>query len=112
MASILLSENPEHPAFAELGKHRIGDRVRIVRINMTDKYADETRRVLQASLGRILTIKEIVLWETGQPARPFHITYEFYVGHLVGAPNNRSWLETIFMDDDEIEPLRKRRAAP
>jgi hypothetical protein len=105
-----MSESPRHSAFAELAKYRIGDRVRIARIK-SYAYAEETRRVLEAALGRILSIKDIVLWETGESARPFHITYAFHVGHLVGGPNNCAWTESIFMDDDEIKPLRRRRQA-
>jgi hypothetical protein len=96
------------PELAKLPKYAIGQRVRIVKANVPESAPPETKRVLGAALGRVLTIKDILLWETGVADKPYHVTYEFHVGHLVGAPNCNSFLETIYMNDDEIAPLAGR----
>jgi hypothetical protein len=95
------------PELAKLPKYAIGQPVRIIKANVPESAPPDTKRVLGAALGRVLTIKDILLWETGILDRPYHVTYEFYVGHLVGAPNRNSFLESIYLDDDEIKPVKR-----
>ena len=96
------------PALARLPKYAIGQRMRIVKADVPAKAAPETKKILQKALGRVLAIKDIWFWESGRPETPYHITYTFHVGHLNGAPNRRAFLETIDMDDDELEPVARR----
>lgn len=109
MAGISFSDNPGHPAFLELAKHRIGDRVRVrvVHVHHLDNMPDDARADLLAAVGRKLKIKDLHLWETGNPQKPFKLTYEFHIAHLRGAPNRNSFLISIFLDDEEIEPVKR-----
>jgi len=93
------------PALAKLPKYAIGQRVRIVKADVPANAALETKKILQ----KVLAIKDIMFWETGRPETPYFITYTFHVGHLNGAPNRWAFLETIEMDDGEIEPVARRR---
>ena len=96
------------PELTKLPKYAIGQRVRIVKANVPGTAAPETKRILQKAVGRVLAIKDIMFWDTGRPETPYHITYEFHVGHLNGAPNRWACMETIFMDDDELAPIGRR----
>jgi hypothetical protein len=109
MAAISFSEDPHHPGFAELAEHRIGDRVRIVRVNHLEYMPDDAKADLLATVGHTLQIKDMLLWETGDSKEPFQLTYEFHIAHLRGAPNRNSFLISIYLDDQEIQPLKKRR---
>jgi|SRR5580704_19373293 hypothetical protein len=96
------------PELAKLPKYGIGDRMRIVKAGIPDNAPAEAKKILRAAIGRVLVIKDIQLWETGKPEAPYHVTYEFHVGHLNGAPNRWAFLESIYMNDDEIAPVRRR----
>jgi hypothetical protein len=96
------------PELAKLPTYAIGQRMRIVSATVPDNAPPETKNILQKALGRVFTIKDILLWETGRPEIPYQVTYEFHVGHLSGAPNRWAFLETIHVDDDEIEPVAQR----
>ena len=100
------------PELAKLPKYAIGQRVRIVRANVPETAPPETKSILQKALGRALVIKDILLWETGRPETPYHVTYEFHVGHLNGAPNRWAFMETIYMDDDEVAPVARKSKRP
>jgi hypothetical protein len=109
MPAISFTEDPQHPGFAELAKHQIGDRVRIVRVNQLEHMPDDAKADLLAAVGRTLKIKDILLWETGDPKAPLKLTYEFHIAHLRGAPRRSSFLIWIYLDDQEIKPLRRMR---
>jgi hypothetical protein len=108
MPALYLSDDPTNAELLRLAKYRIGDRMRIVKASVTSTDPPDMQRAFNAALGRVLSIKEVSFWETGDPTCPCHISYEFHVAHLLGAPNRWSFLESIEMDKHEIKPVGGR----
>lgn len=102
---IYLSEEPDHPGF-EAAQHKIGDKVRVIKITLTETDEGDTRNAFLSALGKTFKIEEVNLWESGDTAKPWHVTYEIEVGEL----------DTIFLNDDElilvesavVEPVRPK----
>ena len=85
------------PKLRTLPKYAIGDRVRVAKITLTKNDASDTKRAFLTALGQILTIDEIMLWKAVET--PYIVSYQVDVSHLTG--DN----ESIFLLDDEIEPI-------
>lgn len=107
MAGIYLDEISD-PKLLALPKYKVGDTMRVKQIKGDwNSFPPATRKVFGASVGRKLKVKEIIWWETVDPDHPYMVTYTFYVAHLVGEPNRRSFLQSIYLEEDEVEPVGK-----
>lgn len=109
MPCIEMSEMPDHPAFAQV-KYKIGDTIRVDRIKATNangQFEPETMTLFETCAGRRFKVKDVVAWAIDDDHH--WLTYEIHVGHLNGHPKRHAGHETIYLDDDEIVPKRKRR---
>lgn len=109
MSVLYLSELPVDSELHKLAKYEIGDRMRIVRVKLGEHTPEDLLAAARAVTGRVLSIKEVEFWETGNPDNPYWVTYSFYMAHLRGEPNRRSYLESLYLDEDEIVPVKKRK---
>lgn len=91
MTVIYASDEPTHPGFG-LAKHKIGDKVRVVKVTLTETDHADTKHCLLYALGKVFKIQDISLWETSKSEDPWHIAYEIAVGKN----------DTLFLGDDEI----------
>jgi hypothetical protein len=108
MGALFYNDTPDHPVF-QTAKYKVGDRVKIVDIKITDpaNYDPKTLATFKSCLGRKLHIKEIMAYETDDDT--YWISYEFHIAHLNGEPNCKSYMESVYLSDDEIAPLCKRK---
>lgn len=95
------------PVLLALPIYAIGEKVRVKQITLTKNDLKDTKKAFLVALGRVLKIKDIELWETGAPDKPYYITYSFNVGHLTAKRKRKrkTGLESIFLSADEIEPV-------
>jgi len=89
------------PELLALPKFSIGDRVRVVKIKGTpENYLDD----VDAVVGQVLPIADIILWETNDPDRPYFVTYEVEISHLTDPGCDDCGSEWLCLEEDEIEP--------
>lgn len=104
MACIYYTEMLGDPELLALPRFSIGDRVRIVKIKGTpENYLDD----VDAVVGQVLPVSDIILWENDEnadPDRPYLVTYEFEIGHLTEPDCDDCGKEWLCLEEDEIEP--------
>jgi hypothetical protein len=102
MAGIYLSETTD-PALRALPKYAIGDRMRIIRVDVgnVEQWPEDSQHAFQVVIDKVLPIEDIVLWETEDPENPYQVTYEFEISHLTESDYDG---ETLYLNEDEIEP--------
>lgn len=91
MTVVYMSEEPDHPGFAK-AEYKIGDRVKVTKITLTENDADDTREAFLNALGNSFDVQEVNLWETTNPEDPWHVTYHVDVGKM----------DSIFLNADEV----------
>lgn len=108
MDLFLYSETPDNPVFHD-AKYKIGDRIKVVQVKVghPSTFEPETLDVFQKCVGRRFTIKDIMACDPIEGE--FSISYEIHVAHLNGEANCNSYLESVYLDEDEIAPVKKRK---
>ena len=106
--ALFFSETPDHPAFTNV-KYQIGDMIKVVQIcrQHPTTFESETINLFNTCVGRRFKIKDIMAWERLDGG--YLITHEIYVGHLNGESNRNSYLESIYLEENEIAPVKKRK---